>query len=169
MSKIIYITGGQRSGKSSFAQKMAENLSETPVYLATAKCWDDEFRKRIERHQSDRGEHWTNIEEQIYISEIGITGRVILMDCVTLWATNIFTENDFDTEKSLALAKAEWDRFIKSDNTIIVVSNEIGLGVIPAEASVRRFVDLQGWINQYIAKSADQVYFMVSGIPQKIK
>ena len=91
------------------------------------------------------------------------------MDCVTLWATNIFTANEFDTDKSLSFAKAEWDRFIESENTIIVVSNEIGLGVIPAEASVRRFVDLQGWLNQHIAKSADQVYFMISGIPQKIK
>lgn len=169
MRTIIYITGGQRSGKSSYAQKLAESISLNPVYLATAKCWDDEFKKRIQRHQMDRGEQWTNIEEEINISGIKLNKRVILLDCITLWATNIFTQNNFNIEQSLEFAKWQWNRFIDCNNTIIVVSNEIGMGVIPSEASVRGFVDFQGWLNQHIAKTADQVYFMVSGIPLKVK
>lgn len=90
MSRVIYISGGQRSGKSNFAQKMAEELSPTPTYLATARCWDKEFEKRIERHKASRGDHWRNIEEQRFISHLELDGEVVLMDCVTLWLTNIF-------------------------------------------------------------------------------
>lgn len=169
MRKIIYISGGQRSGKSSYAQSMTEGLSEKPLYLATAKCWDEEFRKRIERHKADRGEKWDNIEEQIEISKHDLTGRVVMMDCVTLWLTNIFCECKFDTERSLEMAKNEWARFIDQEFTLIVVSNEIGMGLIPMESSSRAFVDLQGWMNQHIASTADTAYLMVSGIPLKLK
>lgn len=165
----MYISGGQRSGKSSFAQSMAEELSNNPVYLATAKCWDNEFRKRIERHQADRGENWTNIEEQIYISNHSLSGRVVMMDCVTLWLTNIFCKCEYNTERSLAMAKEEWTKFINQEFTLIVVSNEIGMGVIPMESTTRAFVDLQGWMNQYIASAANSVYTMISGIPLKLK
>lgn len=167
--RIIYISGGQRSGKSSFAQNMAEQLSSTPTYLATAKCWDKEFEKRIERHKADRGEHWRNIEELRYISQLNLEGEVVLMDCVTLWLTNIFCDCNYDTQLSLDEAKKEWDKFIQKDLTVIVVSNEIGMGIIPMDSSTRAFVDLQGWMNQYIAASADDVYTMISGIPLKIK
>ena len=169
MRKIIYVSGGQRSGKSSFAQSMAESLSDNPTYLATARCWDDEFRERISRHQSDRGEQWDNIEEEIEISNLYLAGKVVLMDCVTLWLTNIFTENNYDRNKSLEIAKDHWSKFISQDFTLIVVSNEIGSGVIPIESTTRAFVDLQGWTNQYIAKSADEVYTLISGIPLRIK
>lgn len=169
MSRIIYITGGQRSGKSSFAQNMAEELSENPTYLATAKCWDEEFERRIERHKASRGEHWRNVEELRYISKLELDGEVVLMDCVTLWLTNIFGDCEFNTQRALEEAKREWDLFIKRDFTLIVVSNEIGMGVIPMESATRAFVDLQGWMNQYIAASADDVYMMVSGIHMKIK
>ena len=124
MRKIIYVSGGQRSGKSSFAQSMAESLSDNPTYLATARCWDDEFRERISRHQSDRGEQWDNLEEEVEISNLSLTGKVVLMDCVTLWLTNIFTDNNFDRNKSLEIAKDQWSKFVSQDFTLIVVSNE---------------------------------------------
>jgi Adenosyl cobinamide kinase/adenosyl cobinamide phosphate guanylyltransferase len=169
MSHIIFITGGARSGKSRFAQEMAEQHSEHPVYLATARVWDDDFRKRIERHQSDRGPHWINIEEEKQLSSTPVEGKTVLLDCITLWLTNIFFDNGFDMEKSLVEAKAEWGRFVTKEMDLIVVSNELGMGVHPVEESARKFADLQGWINQHIAAMADEVYLMVSGIPVKIK
>ena len=92
MAKIILITGGQRSGKSSYAEKMALSLSDNPVYMATAHIWDDEFRERVLRHQERRGPQWTNIEEEKYISKYDLFGRVVLVDCLTLWSTNFFYE-----------------------------------------------------------------------------
>lgn len=169
MREIIYISGGQRSGKSRFAQSMSEELSERPIYLATAKCWDAEFERRIERHKASRGEKWDNIEELIEISKHSLEGRVVMMDCVTLWLTNIFCECEYNTNRSLEMAKAEWGRFIDQDFTLIVVSNEIGMGVIPMDSSTRAFVDLQGWMNQHIAATADNVYTMISGLPLKLK
>ena len=94
MKKIIVVTGGQRSGKSSFAQRLALELSENPVYLATSAVWDEEHRERIERHKRDRGAEWTNIEEQFDVDKVDVNGRVVLLDCVTLWATNFFSKND---------------------------------------------------------------------------
>lgn len=169
MPHITFITGGARSGKSRFAQELAEQRSEHPVYLATARVWDDDFRKRIERHQQDRGSHWVNIEEEKYLSGTPIEGKTVLLDCITLWLTNIFFDNDFDMEKSLTEAKAEWGRFVDKEMDLIVVSNELGMGVHPVEESARKFADLQGWINQHIAAMADEVYLMISGIPVKIK
>ncbi len=169
MREIIYISGGQRSGKSNFAQSMSEKLSEYPVYLATAKCWDKEFEHRIERHKASRGERWESIEELIEISKHDLNGRVVMMDCVTLWLTNIFCECDYNTQRALEMAKEEWAKFIDQDFTLIVVSNEIGMGVIPMESSTRAFVDLQGWMNQHIADTADTAYCVISGIPLKLK
>ena len=169
MAQITFITGGARSGKSSFAQRMAEVASANPVYLATARIWDDNFRRRIERHQSDRGSHWINIEEEKSLSGCKVEGPTVLLDCITLWLTNIFFDNGFDIDRSLDEAKAEWNRFVQKDMNLIVVSNELGMGVHPVEDSARKFADLQGWMNQHIAKAADAVYLLVSGIPVKIK
>lgn len=110
MKKIILITGGERSGKSSYAERLAHELSTSPVYMATAKIWDEEFRRRVERHQQNRGPEWTNIEEEKELSRHDITGRVAVIDCVTLWCTNYFVEQP---EVSLALEalKQEFDRF----------------------------------------------------------
>lgn len=88
MKKIILITGGERSGKSSYAERLAHELTSSPVYMATAKIWDEEFRKRVERHQQNRGPEWTNIEEEKELSRHDITDRVAVIDCVTLWCTN---------------------------------------------------------------------------------
>ena len=167
--KIILITGGQRSGKSNKAEELALSLSSNPVYLATAHIWDDEFRERVRKHQERRGPQWTNIEEEIYLSRHDLSGRVAVIDCVTLWLTNFFYANDSDVNKSLEAAKAEFDAFTQYDATYIFVTNEIGSGGVSENALQRKFTDLQGWMNQYIASKADEVIWMVSGIPVKIK
>ena len=169
MAQITFITGGARSGKSSFAQRLAEAQSRNPVYLATARIWDDDFRRRIERHQNDRGPHWTNIEEEKQLSACQVDGQTVLLDCVTLWLTNLFFDNQFDIDRSLIEAKTEWYRFVQKDMILIVVSNELGMGVHPVEESARKFADLQGWMNQHIASQAKDVFLMISGIPVKIK
>lgn len=168
MKKIILITGGQRSGKSSYAEELAMSLADNPVYVATAHVWDEEFRERVRRHQERRGPQWTNIEEEKYLSRHDLTGRVAVIDCVTLWLTNFFFEHQ-DVDKTLQTVKEEFDRFTAQDATLIFVSNEIGSGGVSIDAVQRRFTDLQGWMNQYIASRADEVILMVSGIPVKIK
>ena len=169
MKKIILITGGQRSGKSSKAEELALSLAANPVYMATAHIWDDEFRERVRKHQERRGPQWTNIKEETALSQHDMTGRVVVIDCVTLWLTNFFFANDSDTSRSLELAKAEFDQFTAPDATYIFVTNEIGSGGVSDNAIQRKFTDLQGWMNQYIAQKADEVILMVSGIEVVIK
>ena len=171
MKKIILITGGQRSGKSSKAEEMALQLSDNPVYLATAHIWDEEFRERVRRHQERRGPQWTNIEEELYLSKHDLTGRVVVIDCVTLWLTNFISieHGTLNIEHCLAMAKEEFDKFTQPDATYIFVTNEIGSGGVSDNALQRRFTDLQGWMNQYIAAKADEVILMVSGIAIKVK
>ena len=175
MGKIILITGGQRSGKSRYAEELALSLSDHPVYVATAHIWDEEFRQRVLRHQERRGSQWTNIEEEHELSRHDLTGRVAVIDCVTLWCTNFFFDrNKPDNEQptvdeALKLLKEEFNRFTNQDATLIFVTNEIGAGGVSTDVIQRRFTDLQGWMNQYIAQKADEVILMVSGIPVKIK
>ncbi len=97
---IHFITGGQRSGKSSYAQKLALELSGNPVYMATSRIWDEGHKQRIKRHQADRGEEWSNIEEEKVLSRHDLKGRVVLIDCVTLWLTNYFFDNDSSIDLS---------------------------------------------------------------------
>ena len=169
MKRIILITGGQRSGKSSKAESLALSLSDHPVYMATAHIWDDEFRERVRKHQMRRGPQWTNIEEETQLSRHDMTGCVVVIDCVTLWLTNFFFANDSNTDLSLELAKAEFNQFTAPDATYIFVTNEIGSGGVSENAIQRKFTDLQGWMNQYIASRANEVILMVSGIAVKIK
>lgn len=175
MTKIIMITGGQRSGKSAYAEQLALRLSDHPVYLATAHVWDEEFRHRVELHQARRGRQWTNIEEEKNLSRHDFTHRVVLVDCITLWCTNYFygasSGDDTlpDVELVLAEVKAEFDRLTTQDATFIFVTNEIGWGGVSVNALQRRFTDLEGWMNQYVASRADEVVLMVSGIPVIIK
>ena len=166
--KIILITGGQRSGKSRQAEELALSLSEHPIYVATAHIWDDEFRERVRKHQERRGTQWTNIEEEKYLSKHDLTGRVVVVDCVTLWLTNFFFETS-DVDQTLETAKQEFDRFTAHDATYIFVTNEIGFGGVSDNALQRKFTDLEGWMNQYIASKADEVILMVSGIAVRIK
>ena len=170
MKRIVLITGGERSGKSAYAEQLALSLSPTPVYMATAHPWDEEFRERIRRHQERRGPQWTNIEEERELSRHDVEGRVVLVDCLTLWATNYFFEREDETvDKVLDELKAEFDRFTHQDATFIFVTNEIGMGGISPNAVQRRFTDLMGWFNQYVASQADEVVLMVSGVSLKVK
>ena len=169
MKRIILITGGQRSGKSSHAEKMALSLSDNPVYIATARVWDEEFRQRVLRHQASRGSQWTNIEEEKELSRHDFTGRTVVVDCVTLWCTNFFFDLDSNVQQSLDAVRIEFDRFTSQDATFIFVTNEIGLGEVSQNELQRKFTDLQGWTNQYIAAKADEVIMMISGIPLQLK
>lgn len=167
--QIVVITGGQRSGKSGYAQRRALSCASNPVYLATSRVWDEEFRQRVIRHQADRGPEWTNIEEEKYLSRHNLNGRVVVVDCVTLWATNFFFDNDSNVEQSLIELKEEFKKVTEQNAYLIFVTNEIGLGGVSPDPIQRKFTDLQGWFNQYIASQANEVILMVSNIPLKIK
>lgn len=174
MSQLHLITGGQRSGKSRYAQSLAETRSAQPIYLATAQ-WDNEpdFTARIRRHQFDRGDNWQTVEMDSQLSECQFAaGSLVLVDCVTLWLSRLFFADSADGEDASQLlqqAKADWQALEAQPITILAVTNEIGLGVIPADKLSRRFVDLQGWTNQWLAARASQVTFMVSGLPLQLK
>lgn len=169
MAQLIYISGGQRSGKSRYAQELALQLSEHPVYLATSRVWDEDFSKRVERHRNDRGPEWECIEEEKHLGQHNFSGKTVLLDCVTLWLTNYFFDMDGEIDAVLQLAKKELNKLLQQDAVFIIVSNEIGLGGHSENELQRKFTDLQGWMNQHIAALASDAYLMVSGIPVKIK
>lgn len=167
---LIMITGGQRSGKSMFAERLALSLSDTPVYLATAQVFDDEFRRRVDVHKARRGPQWTTFEEPLRVDEVAVgEGDVVVFDCVTLWATNWFFASGEEADTALAEMKHRLDALAGTGATLIMVTNEIGLGGVSENALQRRFTDLQGSINQYVAAKADEVHLIVSGIDVKIK
>ena len=180
MTKIILITGGQRSGKSEYAEKMALSMSDNPVYLATSRIWDDEFQHRVDIHKQRRGPQWTNIEEEKYLSRHDLAGRTVVVDCITLWATNFFFDLQQEAyqsakaainhvERTLEELKKEFDKLTTQNATFIFVTNEIGSGGVSDNEVQRKFTDVEGWMNQYVAAHADEVILMVSGIPVKIK
>ena len=166
---IHYISGGQRSGKTNYALQLAMSQSDKPVYLATSRIWDDNHLARIERHKGERDQSWENIEEEKELSRLNLLHKTVVLDCVTLWLTNFYTDTHYNVELSLQQAKQEFDNFIQQDMNLIIISNEIGMGVHATTDAGRKFADLQGWMNQYIAQKADTATFMVSGIPVKIK
>lgn len=166
--KIVLVTGGQRSGKSAFAEKLALELSEHPLYVATARIWDSDFAQRVEKHQKRRGLQWTTIEEEKYLGQLHVDGCVVLIDCCTLWATNFLFDLEDPAECQKAL-QTEFDQFTSQNAVFIFVTNEIGMGGVSENELQRKFCDLQGWLNQYVAAYADDVYLLVSGIPMKIK
>ncbi|CAL2104852.1 adenosylcobinamide kinase / adenosylcobinamide-phosphate guanylyltransferase [Tenacibaculum sp. 190524A02b] len=166
---IYYITGGERSGKSNYAQKLAESISDTPVYLATSRIWDDDFKKRVDRHKSDRDERWTTVEEEKWLSAVISNKQTVVIDCVTLWLTNFFVDAEYNVQQALELAKKEINKLTKINANIIIISNEIGMGLHATTESGRKFTELQGWMNQYIAEVANKATFMVSGLPLTLK
>jgi adenosylcobinamide kinase/adenosylcobinamide-phosphate guanylyltransferase len=166
---ICFISGGERSGKSSFAQNMALEISDQPVYVATARNWDNNFDERIEKHKDDRDERWTTIEEEKYIGNLDLQGKTVVIDCVTLWLTNFYVDTKYDVEESVKLAKIEIDKLAAKKAEIFIVSNEIGMGVHASTETARKFTELQGWVNQYIAKKSGKAYLMVSGLHLKLK
>lgn len=169
MAHIHLVTGGERSGKSSYAERLALETSPTPIYIATARVWDEDFAQRVKRHQDRRGPEWTNIEQEKYLSALDLSGQVVLIDCITLWATNFFFDLEANVTKALEALQTEFDALAQQDAHLIMVTNEIGMGGISMDATQRKFTELQGWFNQYIANRADEVTLMVSGIPVRIK
>jgi len=166
---ISYISGGARSGKSRFAQERALQLSAAPVYVATAKIWDDDFAERVQRHRDERGPEWTTYEAERDLSRLPLENRVVVIDCVTLWLTNLFMVFDNDIDQSLSAFRQEIDALRVMPGTFIIISNEIGMGIHAETAIGRKFTDLQGWANQYVAAHADEAIFMVSGLPLYLK
>lgn len=144
-------------------------LSDTPVYLATAHLWDEDFQARVQRHRDDRGPEWETIEEEVHISQLPLDGRVVVLDCITLWLTNLYHQHLYDVKTTLEAAQNEWHRFKEKDGIFLIVSNELGMGIHAENEASRKFADLQGWMNQIIASDANEVYLMVSGIPLTIK
>jgi adenosylcobinamide kinase/adenosylcobinamide-phosphate guanylyltransferase len=169
MKKLVFITGGARSGKSRYAQTLALQHSGQPVYVATARIWDEDFRQRVDRHRQDRDARWTSVEEEKHLSRLPLQGQTVVIDCVTLWITNFFSDFHYDIDACFASCKAEIDALLEQDAHLIVISNEIGMGLHPDTESGRKFTDLQGWVNQYLAARADEVILMISGLPLIVK
>lgn len=175
MSKIIFITGGARSGKSSFAEKLAKQNGKRLVYIATGEPKDEEMLKRIKKHKQRRkGElcSWKTIEEPVYLvktlSNIKTKVDTALLDCITLWINNLIELGIKDRE-IMNEAKKLISVINKNKFKTIVVSNDVGAGIVPINPLARRYRDLLGTINQLVAKKADIVYQMFSGIPIKLK
>jgi adenosylcobinamide kinase/adenosylcobinamide-phosphate guanylyltransferase len=170
--KLIFITGGARSGKSHFALKLARNFPGPKAYLATAQALDQEMAERIQKHKKNRPQDWQTLEEPLQVGQVlsqqGGHFGLILIDCLTLWISNGLMA-DWTDKKILQ----EADRLLKASQgmkgTVIIVSNEVGLGIVPDNPSARRFRDLSGLIHQKIARQAAEVYFMVSGLPLQLK
>ncbi len=170
--KLYFITGGARSGKSAYAEKLANGLKGRRAYIATAQALDAEMAARIEKHRKGRGTAWDTFEEPLAVDELlaKLDSRydIVLLDCLTLWLSNVMAHTEDDqsvTRRSEELVKAVRD----FGGSCIVVSNEVGLGVVPDNPLARRFRDFAGILNQHMAQAADEVYFTAAGIPVKIK
>lgn len=186
MGKIIYITGGVKSGKSLFAETLIKKRYKKKIYLATAIPFDDEMKDRVKKHKKQRGEDWKTIEgyKNLYkILETEIKGyEVILLDCITNMVTNLMIMNskydwdnismeevDFITEEIIFQINSLIN-FIKENNIdMVCVSNEVGMGLVPVTPLGRHFRDIGGKINQIVAKSSSEAYLLVSGLDIKLK
>ncbi len=166
---IALVIGGARSGKSRHAQRIATALSPSPVMLATSRAYDEDHAARIARHKADRGPEWTTIEEPTAIARPELAGRVVVVDCVTLWLTNLFSEAKWQPSAAHEAARAELARAFAVDATWIFVSNELGMAPHAATEAARKFVDVHGFVNQEIAERADAVTLMVAGVPLAVK
>lgn len=174
-SKLIFILGGTRSGKSDYGLKLAESIDGKRLYLATALGLDSEMRERIAKHQKQRDKKWTTIEEPIQIIDV-IKGNkdynVILLDCLTLWLSNLMHEKIGGRGQESGDRKKIGNLIStckKSNTNIIVVSNEVGMGIVPDNSLARQFRDIAGFANQKMAETADEVWFVVSGIAMRMK
>lgn len=167
--QITLILGGTRSGKSSFAQKLAEESRKNLLYIATAEAFDQEMTDRIERHQHDRGPDWQTIEESRDIAATIATRSspqvTILVDCLTIWLSNLMlTDTDIEaaSEKLIDALKA-------APGPVILVSNEVGSGIVPENPLGRKFRDESGRMNQRVAAISDNVALIVAGLPLCLK
>ena len=178
MGRIVFVTGGRRSGKSAYAQKLAESFNEPKLYVATCPVIDEEIKTRIEHHKKDReGAGWDTKEETLDIAGVIRESngyKTILVECLTLWINNIMFEAGKNGEEVTELRISELAQEVlaecgKSDSTVIFVSNEVGLGIIPENRLARNFSDIAGRVNQIIAREADQAVMMASGLPIILK
>jgi len=170
----IFITGGARSGKSRYSQKLAESMTDFPLLIATAYPTDEEMKRRIEMHKKDRNENWETIEEPLDIS-LSIKNldknkhHVVVIDCLTVWLSNLFLFYNEDIEK----IRSKTDEFIKTAKDLtfdfIMISNEVGMGIVPENKLARSFRDELGLFNQKLASISDEVILIVAGIPLIIK
>jgi adenosylcobinamide kinase/adenosylcobinamide-phosphate guanylyltransferase len=166
---IALVLGGARSGKSRYAAAVARELSAAPVIVATSRPVDDDHAARIARHRADRGPEWTTLEEPRDIGRPELAGRVVVVDCVTLWLTNFFAAAKWESEPAHAAVTDALARALAVDATWIFVSNELGMAPHAATDVGRKFVDVQGFVNQAIAARADAVTLMVAGLPLAVK
>jgi len=170
MTRHALVLGGARSGKTAFAESLAMRSGSKPVYLATAEALDAEMRERVASHQRGRGERFATIEEPLALSDALLVAArehdVILVDCLTLWITNLLIAN-----QDVAMAVSELGATLVQLKTarVIMVSNEVGLGIVPDNAMARTFRDLAGSAHQRLAEVCDDVYFVVAGLPMTLK
>lgn len=179
----ILLTGGARSGKSSYAQELAERSGKRVLFVATAEAGDDEMRERIEKHKQDRPADWRTLETPTGVGKairdnLG-DAEVVLIDCITLLVGNILgrycdeTGERIDTHSAEAAVREEilslTERFSAHGPDFIIVTNEVGLGLVPDNPMGRVYRDLLGMANRMLAEKADEVYLLVSGLPMKLK
>ncbi|MEO0911078.1 MAG: bifunctional adenosylcobinamide kinase/adenosylcobinamide-phosphate guanylyltransferase [Pseudomonadota bacterium] len=167
--ETTFVLGGARSGKSAFAEGLVLKSTLKPVYVATGRAFDDEMVSRIEQHQERRGDSWESVEEPLALVDAlrqsSHEGRMILVDCLTFWITNLMMAEANVKKEAEQLA----DFLSEATVPMVIVSNEVGLGVVPENQMAREFVDLSGLVHQRVAEVCDQMYFVTAGIPQKLK
>jgi adenosylcobinamide kinase/adenosylcobinamide-phosphate guanylyltransferase len=185
LNMLVLITGGARSGKSSFAERYAAHLGGSGMYIATCQLYDDEMRERVDRHKRDRvtsGFPWMTVEEPYDLAARldAISGPVshesderplVLVDCLTLWLTNwlLTEENDPGAERTTAKMKELVEAAVRFDGNLLLVTNEVGSGIVPEYRLGRVFRDLAGQLNRQLAAVSDQVFLVTAGIPLEIK
>jgi len=169
-ARLIYVTGGARSGKSRFAEARAAELGgERVTYLATAQAFDTEMEERIGRHRADRPAAWATVEEPLDVSgALASVEGVALLDCLSLWVSNLLLRGDSEAQMLEAAAQV---LSVQTRRTapLIVVSNEVGLGIVPDNALARQYRDALGRVNQAFAAESDEAWLLVSGLPLKLK
>lgn len=178
MSRITLILGGARSGKSSYALKLAESRKSV-TFIATAQAFDDEMSARIQKHKAERPASWETLELPLHIapSVSQIKSDVVILDCITLWVTNLlmqFVNDDLvDEAPFMQASQAETEKLLAAIRNTeldwLIVSNEVGLSLVPPYQMGRVYRDALGWVNQRLAQEADKVIFMVAGIPMNVK
>jgi adenosylcobinamide kinase / adenosylcobinamide-phosphate guanylyltransferase len=174
MSKVILVTGGSRSGKSRFAERLAEEYLPLRGYLATGEPGDTEMADRIDRHRARRGPEWQTVEEPLQVAEALLANdhrfSVVLLDCVTMWLSNLLFQSEApDPRAALQRVASFAEGFASLKTPLIIVTNEVGMGIVPEHPLARSFRDLAGEANEMIAAKADQVYVTISGLPLQLK
>jgi adenosylcobinamide kinase/adenosylcobinamide-phosphate guanylyltransferase len=168
LPRLTLVIGGARSGKSTFAESLITATARPRRYIATAEAWDDEMRTRIAQHQRDRGGDWLTIEAPLDLAAALAAARpaeVVLVDCATLWLTNhLLADHDLPT-----LTEALIAALATCPAPVVIVSNEVGWGIVPDNALARRFRDEQGRLNQRLAAAADLVVTVIAGLPLALK